>query len=234
MHIDNNCDRIPRHVGIILDGNRRWAKKNNLPSLEGHRQGAQNFKEIAMHTFDRGVKYLSAYVFSCENWNRTKEETTYLMKLVTKAVEKYLDEFAERGIKIIVIGKTEGLSESVLKSINKTQQKTKDNKEGVLVLCFNYSGQQEIADAAKQIINKKINENEVTPELIEQNLYSPELPPLDLLIRTSGEQRLSGFMLWQSAYAELLFVDKLWPDFKAKDLDLCLNEYTNRCRRFGG
>lgn len=225
---------VPKHVGIILDGNRRWAKKQHIPSLEGHRQGAETFREVALAVFDRGVEYLSAFVFSAENWSRTEEETSYLMKLVVKAVEKYLSEFHKKGIKIIVIGNREKLKPEVLKAIKQTEEKTSNNTNGTLILCFNYGGQQEIIDTTKQIISKKTKPEEVTIELFEQNLYSPEIPPIDLLIRTSGEQRISGFMLWRVAYAELLFSDKLWPDYTVKDFDEALIIYKKRQRRFGG
>lgn len=225
---------LPTHVGLILDGNRRWAKANGVPALEGHRRGAEVFKDISLSFFDKGIACLSAFVFSTENWQRTEEEVSYLMKLMIKAVEKYLDEFDQKGIKIRISGRREGLSKSVLDSIAKTEEKTKSNNSGTLVLYFNYGGQQEIVDACKQIINKKVPAEQVDTKLIEQNLYSPELPPLDLLIRTSGEYRTSGFMLWQAAYAELLFIDGYWPDFTLEDLDNSLKEFASRQRRFGG
>ncbi len=231
--IQTNLD-APKHVGIILDGNRRWAKNQGIPTLEGHRKGAEVFKDISLHAFDKGVEFLSAYVFSTENWSRTEEETSYLMKLVVKAVEKYLSEFHKKGIKIIVLGERSNLNSSVLKAIEQTEQKTANNENGTLALCFNYGGQQEIIDATKKIISKNINPQEVTLSLFEQNLYSPEVPQLDLLIRTSGEQRTSGFMLWRSAYAELLFSEKLWPDYTVEDFDEALIEYNKRQRRFGG
>lgn len=224
----------PKHVGIILDGNRRWAKQNGLSALDGHRRGAEVFKDISLFAFDRGVQYLSAFIFSTENWSRTDEEVTYLMKLIVKAVERYLDEFNKQSIKIIIIGQHDNLSKSVLNSIKKTQEQTKNNKKGTLVLCLGYGGQQEILDTVKKIINKNYPVEEITKELFEHNLYSPEIPPIDLLIRTSGEKRISGFMLWRIAYAELLFSDKLWPDYSKNDFNKALNEYKIRQRRFGG
>lgn len=225
---------LPCHVGIILDGNRRWAKEHGMQSLEGHRKGAEVFKEVALHAFDKGIKYLSAFVFSTENWKRTEEEVSYLMKLVVKAVERYLEEFDKRGIKIVVAGKRDNLSKTVLKAIEKTEDKTKANSKGTLVLCFNYGGQQEIVDACNQIISSNRDNKTVSIKEIEQNLYSPDVPEIDLLIRTSGEQRTSGFMLWRAAYAELLFIDKYWPDYSCEDFDDSLSEYEKRCRRFGG
>lgn len=224
---------IPKHLGVILDGNRRWAKQNNLTSLEGHRRGSEVFRQISLDAFDLGIKYLSAFVFSTENWQRTKEETSYLMKLVVKAVEKYLNDFNNKGIKIVILGSKDGLSKSVLESIESTELKTKNNKKGTLAICLNYGGQQEIVDAVKKIIIKKINPEDINKELFEQNLYSPEIPPIDLLIRTSAEQRISGFMLWRIAYAELLFVDKYWPDYTTADLKKAINIYSKRQRRYG-
>lgn len=224
---------IPNHLGVILDGNRRWAKQNNLTSLEGHRRGSEVFRQISLDAFDLGIKYLSAFVFSTENWQRAKEETSYLMKLVVKAVEKYLNDFNDKGIKIVILGSKDGLSKSVLESIKSTELKTKNNKKGTLAICLNYGGQQEIVDAVKKIIIKKINPEDISKELFEQNLYSPEIPPIDLLIRTSAEQRISGFMLWRIAYAELLFVDKYWPDYTTVDLKEALNIYSKRQRRYG-
>lgn len=225
---------IPKHVGFILDGNRRWAKEQGLPTLDGHRKGAEVFKDISLEAFDRGVEYLSAFVFSTENWRRTEEEVSYLMKLLVKAVEKYLDEYYRRGIRIIVIGQREGISKSVIGAIEKTELKTKDNTNGTLVLCFNYGGQQEIIDATKKLIADNIDAKELTIEKFEQFLYAPEVPSLDLLVRTSGEQRTSGFMLWRAAYAEMLFIEKYWPDFRSADLDHVLETYKLRQRRFGG
>jgi undecaprenyl diphosphate synthase len=224
----------PYHIGLILDGNRRWAKEQGLPTLDGHRKGAEVFKEVSLAAFDRGVRFLSAFVFSTENWKRTEEEVSYLMKLLLKAVERYLDEFNKRGIKIIIIGNRDNLSQSVLNAIEKTEDKTSSNTKGTLVLCFNYGGQQEIIDATKKILIDGIQPDNLDQKIFEQYLYSPEIPPLDLLVRTSGEQRTSGFMLWRAAYAELLFVKKYWPDFTLQDLDEVIAIFKKRQRRFGG
>ena len=225
--------KLPTHLGIILDGNRRWAKAQGLPTVEGHREGAEVFREIALGVFESGVKYLSAFVFSNENWNRAEEEVGYLMKLVMKAVEKYLDTFDEAGIKIVVLGRKEGIAKSVQDAVDRTEQKTKDNTKGTLALCFNYGGEAEVVDAVKAIIDSKIPADKITPEIVQQHLYHPEIPPLDLIIRTSGEQRLSGFMLYRAAYAELYFAEDLWPDFSIKQLKSILDWYAKRERRFG-
>ncbi len=220
----------PKHIGIIIDGNRRWAQENDLSSNEGHRVGAQVFKKIALHGFDRGVKYISAYIFSNENWQRTEDEVGYLMQLVLKAVESYLDEFHSRGIKIVILGRKKGLRTKILKSIAKTEEKTKNNKRGTLALCFNYGGREEIVDAANSIIARG---QEITTLSLNNNLYHKDIPDLDFIIRTSGEQRLSNFMLWRAGYAELFFTKKHWPTFTTSDFDKALLEFAVRKRRFG-
>ncbi len=224
---------LPTHLGLILDGNRRWAKEQGLPTLEGHRQGSETFKTISLAAFDRGVRYVSAYVFSTENWSRTEEEVGYLMKLVIKATEKYLDEFNQAGIKIVVLGRKDNLPKDVAESVERTESKTIQNTRGTLALCFNYGGKEEMVDAVKSIVNSGIDQADITAETIADALYVPEVPDVDLVIRTSGEHRTSGFMLYRSAYAELLFVNKFWPDFTEADLDAALEEYANRNRRYG-
>lgn len=218
---------LPKHIGLILDGNRRWAKANGRPTLEGHRKGAEVFKNISLKAFDKGVRYVSAYIFSNENWSRTEEEVGYLMGLIIKAVENYLQDFHKGGIKIMVIGRRDALAKDVLASIERTEALTKDNGQGTLALCLNYGGREEIVDAVNQL------DKPVTVEAITGALYAPEMPDLDLVVRTSGEQRLSGFMLWRTAYAEFLFTETLWPDFTEADLDKALAEYAARQRRFG-
>lgn len=222
---------LPKHVGIILDGNRRWAKAQGRPTLEGHRQGAETFKDISLAAFDKGVDFVSAYVFSEENWQRTQEEVSYLMGLVTKSVTKHLQTFHEAGVRLVMLGSRERLDKKILKAIDESVEKTKDNTRGTLALCFNYGGHQEIVAAAQALIDQ--NERTVTVENLAQHLYAPEVPPLDLIIRTSGEQRLSGFMLWRSDYAELYFTDVMWPDFTADDLQTALDEFAHRKRRHG-
>lgn len=229
----NSQGEIPEHIGLILDGNRRWAKQRGVPTLEGHRQGAEAFKNVALAAFQRGVKYVSAYTFSTENWQRTEEEVGYLMKLLIKAVEKHLSTFHNAGIRVVVLGRREGLTGSVLKAIEKTESTTAGNTNGTLALCFNYGGKAELVDAVRRIIDEGVSSDAVTPELLQQYVYYPEVPEIDLLIRTSGERRTSGFMLWRSEYAELYFTDAMWPDFDAQALDAALQDYAARKRRFG-
>lgn len=222
---------VPRHLGIILDGNRRWAKEHGLKTLEGHQKGAEVFRDIVYAAVDRGIEFISAYVFSTENWKRTQEEVSYLMRLVVRVTESYLEEFHEHGIKVLILGSREGLDKKVMASLDKTVEKTASNTKGTVALCFNYGGHAEIIDAIKALPDDK--KADLTPEVFEQYLYASEVPAVDLVMRTSGEQRTSGFMLWRADYAELMFVDKYWPDFSVADLDGVLADYSKRKRRFG-
>lgn len=224
---------IPNHVGYIVDGNRRWAKKHGLPSYEGHLAGYNAIQDVARATFDKGVKYMSAYIFSTENWKRSEKEVQALMGLVLKLFTSDLHIFQEEDIQLRVLGSKQGVSEKILKAIDEAEKLTKNNKRGTLALCFNYGGQLEIADAVKNFVQDGGDPANITTEDIENNLYAPDIPPVDLIIRSSGEQRLSNFMLYRAAYSELLFLDKSWPDMTKEDVDHALNEYANRGRRYG-
>lgn len=225
---------MPTHVGVIMDGNRRWAKAQGLETVEGHWRGYQNLRDLAIYALlEKKVPFISAYVFSTENWNRTEEEVGYLMKLVTKAFTDYLDDFHKNNIRVVVLGQRDRLSKNVLRAVENAEAKTKNNTAGTLVACFNYGGHAEIVDAAKKIAESKIEASKIDENLFEQMLYHPEVPPVDLIIRTSGEKRLSGFMLWRASYSELLFIDKHWPDFDKTDIDAALEEYAHRQRRYG-
>ncbi len=225
---------IPTHIGYIVDGNRRWAKQHGLPAYEGHLAGYNTLNDVLIETLDKGVQYASAYIFSTENWKRSQDEVGRLMGLVIKILTADLHVLEERNVKLRVIGSRDNVPEKVLAAIDKAEEKTKDNTGGTLALCFNYGGQLEIVEAVKAIVESGVSAADVTPELIEQNLYAPDIPPCDLIVRTSGEQRLSNFMLWRSAYSELLFVDKNWPDMTKQDVTDILEEYKRRGRRFGG
>lgn len=228
----NNTNKV-EHLGLILDGNRRWAKENSKSTLSGHRFGSEVFKKICLDCFDKGIKYVTAFIFSTENWTRTEEEVSYLMNLISTAAEKFLDVFDQKSIKVVVIGQRDKLHKAVIKTIEQVEAKTKNNTKGTLVLCLNYGGQQEIVDTVKKLLEQGLKEDEINIESFSQNIYEPTIPPIDLIIRTSGEQRLSGFMLWRAAYSELKFVDKYWPDFTEQDLDDALADYSARQRRFG-
>ena len=224
---------LPNHLGLILDGNRRWAKEHNLSSLEGHKKGYDNLKVIAKHAINSGVNYVSAYIFSLENWNRSKKEVDYLMRLAYKMLNSDIDELNEDGIRIVWLGSKERVSEKLLKAIAAAEKLTENNTKGTLCICFNYSGYQEIADAFIKIIEKKIPKKQINANLIGDNLYGKDIPKLDFVIRTSGEKRISNFMLWRINYAELYFIEKHWPAFSKSDLDDALKDYSKRQRRFG-
>jgi undecaprenyl diphosphate synthase len=221
----------PTHVGIILDGNRRWARDNNLPILEGHRAGAQNIKVIGDLLVSKGIKFFSAYTFSTENWSRSKDEVKYLMTLILKFLKKDVEHLHQKNIKIRWLGEEYNLSSKMIKALKEAEELTKNNNKGTLNLCFNYGGQQEIVDSCNKLI---FNGKQITKNAISKALYCPEAPPVDLVIRTSGERRLSNFMLWRVAYSELYFTDVMWPDFNEKELDKALDDYSLRQRRFGG
>ena len=199
----------------------------------GIKKGYENLKTIADECFSRGISIVSTYIFSTENWNRELEEVNYLMDLALKLFKKDLNELMDKDIRVVVSGSREKLSEKIIEAIDSTVSKTANNKKGTINICFNYGGQSEIADAVAKIIESKADASQITTELIRNNLYQPELPPVDYIIRTSGEKRLSNFLLWDSAYAELEFVSAHWPAFSSQDLDLALVEYANRKRRYG-
>ncbi|HEX6416013.1 MAG TPA: polyprenyl diphosphate synthase [Candidatus Saccharimonadales bacterium] len=224
----------PRHIGYIVDGNRRWAKSHGLPTYEGHLAGYNTIGDIAEASFDAGVEYVSAYIFSTENWKRSKDEVNRLMSLVLKLLSSDLPRFGEQNIRLRVLGTPDNVSAKILRAINDAEELTKDNTRGTLAVCFNYGGHQEIADACKKIVQEGIAAEDITPETIAQRLYAPEVPPVDMVVRTSGEQRLSNFMLWRAAYSELMWLDKLWPDMTKEDVTAILEEYSRRARRFGG
>lgn len=225
---------IPTHLGLILDGNRRWAVDHGLPKYEGHRHGYDTLKKICDACIERGIKYLTAYVFSIENWERPSLEVKFLMDLLYWVATHEVEEFHKKNIRLAFMGKESPLEPKILKAIVAAEEKTKNNTAATLSFCLNYGGQMEIAEAAAKIIQAGIKPEDVTPEVMRQHLYHPEVPDIDLIIRTSGEQRLSNFMLWRAAYSELYFeAEKHWPDFTPADLDRALADYSNRTRRFG-
>lgn len=213
-----------------MDGNRRWAKLNNKKNVEGHLAAANQIIKISKYIFKKNIKYLSLYVFSTENYNRSEEEVSYLMGLIIKFFNDRANELHEENIKMVFSGRQKPLSNKVWKVICKVVEMTKDNTGGVLNICLNYGSKTEIVDA---IIKMKDLDEEITEENLNKYLYQ-NLPPLDYVIRTSGEQRLSNFMLWQASYAELYFPKVYFPDFDEKEVDKALAEYNNRNRRFGG
>jgi len=230
-----NNNKIPVHVGIIIDGNRRWARERNLPTFEGHRQGYEKVKQAPEWFFSRGVKILSFFVFSTENWNRAQDEVNYLMKLLEQAVENNLRELAKKNsYKILISGRLEELPGDLPAKCLEIITETKSNQRGIINVCLNYGGRPEIVDAVRKLIKNKVEVEQVHEGMIKKYLYQADLPDPDIIVRTSGEQRLSGFLTWQSVYSELFFIKKYWPDFEEGDVDIILKEYSERKRRFGG
>lgn len=227
------ADTIPTHLGLILDGNRRWAKEHGVSKIEGHRRGYQTLKDITKAAMDRGVAYVSVYAFSTENWKRASDEVKALMDLAYHVIAHDIKDLNKENIRVIWMGSREHVSAKLLKAIAKAEESTKDNTRGTLAICFNYGGQQEILDATRKLIAEGRQPEEITTEVFEQALYAPEVPPVDFLIRTSGEERISGYMLWRAAYAEFYFTPKYWPDFSIRDLDIALAEFARRNRRIG-
>ena len=224
---------IPKHIILFPDGNRRWARAKGLYTLEGHKQGYENLLLFSNWCKNRGVKVLTTFGFSTENWNRTKEEIDYLMKLLEKCLIDNLDEYNKEGTKVRVIGQKEKLPKSLQLAIEKVEKATKNNKNLYLNLAMSYGGKWDILQAIKKIIEEKISPDKIDEELFENCLSTAGLTNPDLVIRAGGEMRLSNFVLWQAAYSELYFSNKLWPDFTEEDLDLALDEFDRRNRRFG-
>lgn len=227
-------NNIPYHLGIIIDGNRRWAKEKGLSSIEGHRKGLEKVRKIGDWTLKRGIKILTVYCFSSENWNRSKLEVNYLMRLFGQALgKKSIEDYNKKGIKIKVIGERDKLSPVLLKKIAKAEKLTENNKKGIINLAFSYGGRPEITRALKNIIKKNIPVQKISEDIIEENLWTFGQPSPDLIIRSGGHHRLSNFLTWQSAYSELYFTDIYWPAFQEADLDKALNDYNQRKRNFG-
>lgn len=226
-----------KHVAIIMDGNGRWAKKRGLKRSMGHKEGSRALKEVCTHACQLGIPYLSVFAFSTENFKRSQEEVDYLMNLFIDMFHKQFDSLNKEGIKVVFSGRRVPLRDDVLKSMDEIEDKTKNNTRMVFNICLNYGGQAEIVDTTKKIcqmvLNGEVDINDVNEEMFNDNLYK-DLPPIDLLIRTSGEYRISNFMLWQMAYSEFYFTDVLFPDFNSKELDKALEDYSSRDRRFGG
>ncbi|MFA5155308.1 MAG: polyprenyl diphosphate synthase [Patescibacteria group bacterium] len=225
--------KTPIHIGIILDGNRRWARAHGLPTLEGHRRGYDKVKEIAVAAFEQGVKVLTVYAFSTENWRRQKSEVAYLLKLFRLFVGTGTADLARQGIRLNFFGRRQDFDRSLQTAMQRVEQATKNNQRGVLNICLSYGGRDEIIRAMRKLAARKISPAKITEELISRNLDSAGWPDPDLIIRTSGEQRLSGFLTWQSVYSELYFVKKHWPDFSGRDLAAAIREYGRRQRRYG-
>ncbi|MBQ9018600.1 di-trans,poly-cis-decaprenylcistransferase [Candidatus Saccharibacteria bacterium] len=218
------------HLGIIADGNRRWAKAQGLPSIEGHKKGLSVIKELVSAAGKAGINYITFYVFSTENWGRSSDEVSYIMKLAETRIMKYAEELKENNARLLVLGSKGKISPKLASIIEEAEKLTADCTGITVCMCFNYGGEQEIADAAN--IAREVD-GEITPETIRSHLYHPEVPNVDMVVRTSGEERISGFMLWRVAYAEFYFMDKFFPEMAGSDITAIINEYEKRNRRFG-
>lgn len=222
-----------RHLAIIMDGNRRWAKEKGAPSLQGHRAGYDALKRIGDACIDRGIEILTVFAFSTENWKRTQEEVGYLMDLLEQGLRTELDYFAAKGTRIRVLGRRDGLRPSVREAIQDAEAKTASHTKCTLCLCLNYGGRLEIVDACKRLIADGVPPEQVDEAAVQARMYWPDMPDPDLVIRTSGEERVSGFLLWELAYSEMYWCKKHWPDFDEAELDAALAEYASRQRRYG-
>ena len=235
---EKKLEKIPTHVAIIMDGNGRWAKKRNMPRVKGHYEGMQTVKKITKYASKLGIQYLTLYAFSTENWARPKEEVSYLMDLPEKMFTSFMPELMENNVKVEVIGVVEKLPENTRKAVEDAIEQTKNNTGLKLIFALNYGSKDEIVTAVKRIVqgaaNNEYKVEEIDEQLISDNLFTKDTPDPDLLIRTSGEQRISNFLLWQIAYSEFIFTKVAWPDFVEEELYKALLEYQSRDRRFGG
>ena len=236
LQLDGN--RLPRHVGIIMDGNGRWAKKNGLRVALGHRAGTEALREIIRNSSDIGIEALTLYAFSTENWQRSPTEVDALMGLLLEFFASEIDELDEKNVRILILGDKSGLPPAQASALTEAETRTFDNTGLKLNIAVNYGSRAELARAAR-LIAREVADGLLLPEAItektlEDHLYTAGMPPVDLLIRTSGEMRLSNYLLWQCAYAEFVFPEKLWPDFTVEDYHNCIAEYQNRSRRYGG
>jgi len=221
------------HLGIIMDGNRRWAAEKGKSSMEGHIAGARKVREVVRWCSERDIRYLTLYAFSTENWKRSKAEVAFLIKLIGKFLDENLKEFSKEGGQMLFIGDKSPFPESLKRRIDEAEIITRNNEKITVSILLNYGGRAEITAAVKKLVENNAKPEEITEELVAESLYTAGIPDPDLIIRTSGEQRLSNFLLWQSAYSELYFCRNHWPDFSEKDLDKALEEFSLRRRRLG-
>jgi undecaprenyl diphosphate synthase len=233
--MDNNHNI--KHVAIIMDGNGRWAQQHGHERTFGHEQGVEAVRSVTEGATEMGIPYLTLYTFSTENWNRPKEEVDMLMRLLTRVIAKEVDTFMKNGVRLLTTGRLDTLPEDCQRSMREAEELTANNKNTTLILALSYSGRSELVDTAKQIARKaangQLNPDDIDESTIQQHLYHPEIPDVDLLIRTGGDLRVSNFLLWEIAYAELFFSPIMWPDFRKEHLREILDQFTHRERRFG-
>ena len=232
--ISNVFMEIPQHVAIIMDGNRRWAREQGLPDVAGHQAGYENMRPVIEKFAARGVSFLTFFVFSTENWKREKKEVDSIMDILLQITDNDMKALGETGVKLVHVGSKKGLNQQLLQKIEDAVERTKNNDRITVCLAFNYGGQDELVEAIQGIVESKKDSIEITKDTVEQHLYTAGIPHPDIVIRTGKERRLSNFLLWQSAYAELLFLDTYWPAFSEQDVDEAIEEFSRRTRRFGG
>jgi undecaprenyl diphosphate synthase len=230
----NGANAVPRHVAIIMDGNGRWAQQRGLSRQQGHRAGTENIRRIIQAFGERGVRALTLYAFSTENWARPRREVNALMRLIPRVIDRELSELHRQGVRLVHVGDMAPLDERLRQKVEDAIALTKDNTRMTVALAFNYGGRAEIVDAVRKIVAERTPVDRIDEAMLSRHLYTAELPELDLLIRTAGDMRISNFLLWQSAYAELYFTATLWPDFDEAEIDRALDAYSQRERRFGG
>jgi undecaprenyl diphosphate synthase len=224
---------VPRHIAIVMDGNRRWARGRHLPVIAGHRQGVETIRRTVKAARDRGVEYVTLYSFSTENWKRDEDEVGGLMKLLEETIRRETPTLVQDGVRLRIIGRLQELSDGVRQAIDQAAHATDAGKHGTMTIAFNYGGRAEIVDAVKRLVADGVTADKVDEQAIAARLYAPEHPDPDLLIRTGGELRVSNFLLWEVAYAEMWATDVLWPDFAVEHLDQALASYARRERRYG-
>jgi undecaprenyl diphosphate synthase len=224
---------IPRHIAIVMDGNRRWARGRHLPVIAGHRQGVETIRRTVRAARDRGVEFVTLYSFSTENWKRDPDEVGGLMKLLEETIRRETPTLVQDGVRLRIIGRLQELSDGVRRAIDDAARATDAGKNGTMTIAFNYGGRAEIVDAVKRLVQDAIRVDDIDEAAIASRLYAPEHPDPDLLIRTGGELRVSNFLLWEVAYAEMWATDVLWPDFAVEHLDAALASYARRERRYG-
>ncbi|HSX29108.1 MAG TPA: polyprenyl diphosphate synthase [Candidatus Saccharimonadales bacterium] len=226
--------KVPTHVGFIMDGNRRWARMHTIPDMDGHLSGYTAMKEVLEAAYDKGIQYVTLYAFSSENWSRQSKEVSGLMKLMVGAVAKDIDFLIKKGVRVVFLGRRTGLGDTVIAALDKAEAATAKLTHATLAVCFNYGGKQEIVDAVRGCMHEGLTAEQIDEQAIADHLYAPDIPPIDIIVRTSGEHRLSNFMLWRAEYSELYFLEKYWPDMTKEDVADIIVEYNKRQRRFGG
>ena len=232
--VEGDLPEVAETVAIIMDGNGRWARRRGMPAAYGHREGTRALRRTVEAAIDLGIRNIVVYAFSTENWSRPQAEVDALMEIFGETIERELPDLAEQGVRVRFIGRRDRAPESLKRRMESMEDRTELNTRLGLWIAFDYGGRAELVEAARRIAESGVEPREIDENVLAANLYAPDLPDPDLLIRTSGELRVSNFMLWQLAYAELVFVDRLWPDFDARDLRAALAEYAKRRRRFGG